>query len=185
MAKSLAELRKSPHVGLPEKTYPLCIAGKLNAEFDKIEAELNDELVSEMGRPQRVADKSRVDELNARREELRAEMADHEVELRFRGKPSATWREWVNEHPAREDNQIDKQAGFDVDALTDQLRDYVVAINGEDYTDDDWSFCITNASAGDMWKMTALVIGLHQQGVDIPKSLTGWLETRRRSKTSD
>lgn len=185
MPKSLAELRKSPHVGLPERTYPLCVAGKLSAEFDRLEAELDEALRDEISRSKRMGSKSRVDEVNERREELRREMAEHEVVLRFRAKPSATWREWVNDNPPRDDNNLDKQAGLDVDALTDSLRDYVVSINGEDFTDDDWSFCIANAAPGDIWRMTALVLSLHQQGLDVPKSLNGWLATRRQSKTSD
>lgn len=185
MAKSLAELRNSPHVGLPEWTYPLCVAGKLSAEFDKIDAEIEEALAEDFQKPRRNAEKPRTHKLNQRREELRKQMAEHEVELRFRARPNDKWREWVNDHPPREDNRVDERAGLDVDALTARLRDYAVSINGEDITDDDWSFCISNAAPGDMWRMTALVLKYHQQGVDIPKSLTGWLETRRRSKTSD
>lgn len=198
MPKSLADLRKSPHVGRPVTEFPLCIAGKLNAEFDRIDVEL-DRLTA--GQPAAPADpdapqppgrmgrkgidpktRLRLQELNARREELRAEMAEHTVVLTIEALEDGRWRDWINAHPPREDNQADHRAGFDVDALIDLIRTeprtFIKAINGEGYTDEDWAFVWGNASEGDQLRVTASVRGLHQSGVDVPKSLSGWLETR-------
>ena len=38
--KSLAEIRKSEHVGRPERTYPICVAGRLVAQMEALNPEL-------------------------------------------------------------------------------------------------------------------------------------------------
>lgn len=209
MPKSLADLRKSPHVGRPETEFTLCVAGKLNAEFDRIEAEI-DRLLEEnppartssdddgepTGPPGRLGlkgglhpkVKKQLDERNARREELRVEMADHTVTLLLRARPDGAWRDWVNSNPPRDDNRLDDRAGHDVDALIEAIRssprDYVAQVNGEAYTDDDWTFIWSNASDGDQWRLAAAVRGLHLSGVDVPKSLTDWLATKQNGRSS-
>ena len=194
MPKSLADLRKSEHAGRPETIFQLCVAGKLNAEFDRIDYELDQLLQGEpeprptsdddapTGPPERLGRRGkrrrnpRIDELNTRREELRGLMADHMVDLHLRAREDGHWRQWVNDHPPREDNRVDARAGHDVDALIDHIRDnprlYVTAINDEAYSDEDWAFVWDNASEGDKWRLAASVRGLHQAGVDVPKSLT-------------
>lgn len=195
MPRSLADLRKSPHVGRPETLLPVCVAGKLTAEFDRVEAEL-DKVLTE--RPQRVQSEDgeptgppkrmgrrgpdpRIAELNDRREQLRDEMAAHTVTLLLRAREDGLWRNWVNEHPPRDADRLDQAVGHDVDALIvdirDNPRDYVAAINDEPFSDDDWLFVWNNAGDGDKWRMAATVRNLHQQGVDVPKSLTDWLGT--------
>jgi sulfur carrier protein ThiS len=207
MPKSLAELRKSPHVGRPEQEFHLCVAGKLNVEFDRIETEIErlleenpptartDEDGEPTGPPRRLGQKQlhprvkkQLDEKNARREELRAEMAEHTVVLLLRARPDGEWRNWVNEHPPREDNRLDERAGHDVDALIEDLRTnpraYVVAVNGEAYTDDDWAFIWSSTADGDQWRMATTVRGLHLTGVDVPKSLTTWLAKQTNGGSS-
>ena len=191
MPKSLADLRNSPHVGRPEAEQAVCVAGKLNAEFDAIEAELGD-LVDALeaeadpdtpSPPKRMgrARNPKVDELNKRREKLRREMAEHMVTLRLRGLEDGAWRAWVSEHQPREDNRTDAMAGYDVDALIDWIRDeprkMIVSINGEDFSDEDWKFVWSNLAEGDRWKLAGVVRRLHVTAVDVPKSLTPWLET--------
>lgn len=203
MPKTLAELRKSPHVGRPETEFTICIAGKLNAEFDQIDHEL-DQILNEQ--PTTPADpdapkppgrmgrrgtnpetQKRITELNERREELRTVMADHKIPLRLRAREDGTWRTWVNEHPPRPDNTIDEGAGHDVDALITDIRThgdrYVVTINGDPYTAEAWAFVWTNAAPGDQWRLTAVVRGLHQSVVDVPKSLTPYLPTSGASSS--
>lgn len=40
MSKSLSELKSSPDVGLPERTFPLCVSGKLVAELEAADSAL-------------------------------------------------------------------------------------------------------------------------------------------------
>ena len=191
MPKSLAELRTSQHVGRPEAVETVCVAGKLNAEFDAIESEL-EALVDELeaaADPERPSPPKRmgtgrnpkVVALNARREELRKEMAEHVVTLRLRGLEDGAWRAWVTENQPREDSRTDSIAGYNVDALIDWIRDehrkVIVSINDQDYTDEDWKFVWDNLAEGDRWKLAGVVRRLHVTAVDVPKSLTPWLET--------
>lgn len=204
MPKSLADLRASEHVGRPETEFPLCVAGKLNAEFDRIDLEL-DELLSDpstrrpagegddsdVGPVRRVGQKGvdpRITQLNARREELRTLMADHTVLLHLRAREDGAWRTWKTANPPRDGDKGDERAGFNLDALIDDLRDnprhWIIAINGEPYGDDDWAFIWANASDGDQWRLAALARSLHTTGVDVPKSLTDWLATRKSATSS-
>ena len=208
MPKSIADLRKSPHVGRPETEFSLCVAGKLNVEFDRIEAEI-DRILNESprrtttgedgeptGPPGRLgrrggmdpATRKRLDKLNTDREALRAEMAEHMVTLHLLAREDGAWRAWKAENPPRDDNRLDQAVDYDTDALIDTIRDhprdYVTAINGDSYTDDDWSFIWSNAAEGDKWRLSAVVRGLHQSGVDVPKSLTAWLANQTRGKSS-
>lgn len=201
MPKSLAELRNSPRLGRPEQLHNLCVAGKLNAEIDAINIEL-EEMLQDHARnlrqgtgqqssdpdaptpPPRLAQRpgkvgklpDRFYELNGRREELREEMREHTVTLLLRAMESGEWRRWVQDNPARDGDKADERAGFNIDALLDVLandpRRFVVSINGDPYSDDDWTDVVwANAADGDKWRLAAAVRLLHQGGVEIPKSL--------------
>lgn len=199
MPKSLDELMQSPHVGRPETEFPLCVAGKLNAEFDRIDSELDRLLSStpdpdtggESGPVPRVGQKTsnpRVKKLDTRREELRALMAEHMVTLLMRAREEGAWRAWKQDHPPREGDRGDERAGFNLDDLIVDIRDHprnwVAAINGEPYTDEQWKFVWGNTSDGDQWRLAAVARQLHTTGVDIPKSLSTWLSTRTSSGSS-
>lgn len=198
MPKSLADLRKSPHVGRPEAETSVCVAGKLNAEFDQIEAELGElmDALQDQADPDTPTPPTRmgkirnprISELNERREELRKQMAEHTVTLHLRGLEDGQWRAWVSEHQPRDDNRTDAMAGYDVDALIDWIRDeprnVLVSINGADFTDDDWQFVWANLGEGDRWKLAGKVRTLHVQAVDVPKSLTPLLATLPAGRSS-
>lgn len=175
--KTLAELRESPDVGLPEQTYALCMSGKLNAEMQRV-SDAIEEAVAADDQPKRLGAKSQVMKLNDEREKLRVRMAEHEVTVRFRAKPAHVWRKWVSSHPVREDNDLDERLGYNVDALQDSVSDYIVDVNGAPLADGDWQFMLDNAAPGDLWRMAAIVRGLHESGVAIPKSWTGLLKSR-------
>lgn len=202
MPLSLDELMQSPHAGLPEMAIPVCVAGKLNAEFDVIDAEL-DRLLNEpytpvdpegeTGRVPRHGEKTarprnpRIKELNDRREELRKVMADHMVTVLLRAREDGLWRDWKSKNPPRDDEDADLRAGLNIDALIAAIgrnpRDWVAKLNGEGYTDEQWAFVWKNAGEGNQWRLAAGARQLHTSGVDVPKSLSASLE-RLTSDTS-
>lgn len=206
MPKTLAELMESPHVGRPETLHDMCLAGKLNAAIDAIGAELDDLLHAEadklqqtdpdaptppgrLARPAgRLEQNPRIAELNAKREEIRTQMRDHTVTLRIRAMEEGAWRAWRQANPPRPDDKADARANFNIDALLDLIasdpRRFVVDINGEAYTDDQWAFLWGAAAEGDKWALAATVRLIHQGSVEVPKSLSSWLTTPQQPSSS-
>lgn len=176
--KTLAELLESPDVGLPETTYKLCLSAKLAAEFDRIDAAITDALDEERTSAKRLGSKSTVMKLNEQREALRAKMAEHQVEVRLRAKPVHDWRRWVNAHPSREDNDLDDRLGYNADALQESVPEYVVDVNGAELANGEWDKLAAVAAPGDLWRLAALVRGLHETGAAVPKSSTSWLKSQ-------
>lgn len=174
--KTLAELLESPDAGLPEQTYKFCLSAKLNAEFERIDAEIDDALAAESGARKRVGEKSAVMTLDAEREKLRARMADHQVTIRLRARPAHEWRRWVEKHPAREDNDLDGRLGFNADALQESVPQYIVDVNGEPLANGQWEKLADIAAPGDLFRLAGIVRELHGSGAQIPKSLTGYLK---------
>lgn len=208
MPLSLADLRNSPDVGRPETVVQLCVAGKLNARRDQIEAELHD-LIQDAAqqpqpsddpdqpqppgrlarpRPKLLQQNPRILELNAERDALIERMRDHTIELHIVARPDGQWRTWVQDHPARDGVDGDRRAGFNLDDLIDDIGEnpdrYIPDINGETYNPDDWAHVWKAAADGDQWRIAAAVRQLHQGGVDIPKSLSSLLGTGQESGTS-
>nr|BFD90715.1 hypothetical protein KitaXyl93_20750 [Kitasatospora sp. Xyl93] len=88
---------------LRETTVPLCLAGQLQGEYEALERQLTDPAAlvgdSLAGSP-RTAVASRM-------EELRAEMAEHLVEFRFRALPHEAWSDLLAAHPGGEGRAFD------------------------------------------------------------------------------
>jgi hypothetical protein len=188
MSKTLAELRQSKRVGLPERTYQLCLAPKLVGEVQELISQLEDaEIAAEAQRsgdkaskPKRVADKSPVADLRAQLAALRDEMAEHTGTLTLRGTTEGAWREWTDEHPPRDEHARDKAIAYGVcnaDDLLDALDSYAVAWNGENLSPGDWEWIVSTAAPGDLKSLVQLVIAMHETTVDVPKLLSGSLAT--------
>jgi hypothetical protein len=191
MSKSLAELRASTRVGLPERTYDLCLAQSLVAEAQSLESEKRDlllaaETAAEKGEPRRVGQKPdpRIDEIDARLAALLDEMAEHTGELRLRGVDAGSWRRWTDAHPARESgrdekgrpiiNAVDEAVAYglcDATALLADLGSYVVSWNGDPLGEGDWEFLANRAAPGDLNELCKIVVQLHETtGFRAPKS---------------
>ncbi|MGW6913707.1 hypothetical protein ACWGB8_07795 [Kitasatospora sp. NPDC054939] len=80
---------------LRETTVPLCLAGQLQGEYEALERQLAD-VASLVG--DSLAGSPRV-QIAARMEELRAEMAEHQVEFRLRAIGAERWSDLVAAHP--------------------------------------------------------------------------------------
>lgn len=182
MSKSLAELRASTRVGLPERTYPLCLAQALVAEAQALENEKRDliltaEAATENGEPRRVGERPdpRIGEIDERLAALFDEMTEHTGELRLRGVDAGSWRRWTDAHPARENGRDDKGRpvvnpideaiayGFcDASALLADLGSYVVSWNGDPLGEGDWDFIANRAAPGDLNEICKIIVQLHE-----------------------
>lgn len=189
MSKTLAELRTSPRVGLPERIYPLCLAASLVGEVESLAADLlaaehlaeaQAEGDGDKAPPRRAGQKPATTKIRKRIAELQAEMIEHTGKLGLRGIKNTAWMEWVAENPPRPDNRRDARYTYslcDADALMADLGRYVATWNGEPVSADDWAFISEGASLADLWAMCQLVVAMHETAVDVPKLLSGWLVT--------
>lgn len=199
MSKSIAELRASNRVGLPERTYDLCLAQSLVAEAQSLENEKNEIILTaeaevENGQPKRQGQgpNPRLVEIDDRLADLFGEMVEHTGELRLRGTDAGTWRRWVDAHPAREVgrdekgrpivNPIDEAVAYgfcDASALLSDLGSYVVSWNGDPLGEGDWDFLANRAAPGDLNELCKIVVQLHETtGFKAP------LPRRRSSETT-
>lgn len=194
MSKPLSELRQSPHVGLPERTYQLCLAPKLIGEVQQLISKLEDAEVEAAAqrngdaaaRPKRMADSPVQKELREEIAALRDEMAEHTGVLTLRGTTEGAWRDWVDHHPARtgedEDPAVarDKAIAWGVcnaDDLIDDLDKYAVEWDGEPLQPGDWEFIVSKAAPGDLKEIGRVIVAMHETAVNVPKLLSGSLAT--------
>lgn len=178
MSKTLAELRQSPRVGLPERTYSLCLASKLIGEVRALAIEL-DEAEAETA-PRRAGEASPAAEIRARMAALREEMVEHTGTLTLVGVDEGKWRQWVDDNPARKDNDRDRQIALgycNADALLDNLGTYAHSWNGDPLAAGDWDWIRSQAAPGDLKELGRLVVSMHEMAVDVPKLLSDLLAT--------
>lgn len=170
MPKSLAEIQASQSSGLPERTYPICTAGKLVAQIEELEAQY--EMVADQPRGNgRLAAKSEQKKIEDQIDALREEMNDHLVGVLFRAKPGHVWRAFVAEHPPRDGVAQDQRLGVNVDEVIKDLTEFIVSANGEQMPPGYWDWLISVAADGDLRGCVMVVADLHQRPVNIPKSL--------------
>jgi hypothetical protein len=195
VAKTLAELRASSVVTLPERTYPICLAQNLVAEVELLsneqtEIQMAKRLLDPEGepvqKPKRLAEAEnpRVTEIRDRLEQLYEEMRDHTGVLLLRAQESGWWTTWRDENPARPGpadesgrptvNAVDQfvtQGWCDSSALLDDLGRYVVSYNDEPMTPENWAFIRSAAAPGDLKAVCTLVVQMQEgAGARAPKA---------------
>lgn len=184
MSKSLAELRQSPRVGLPERTYPLCLASTLVGEVQALWSKLEDveaaEARTEDGptKPKRMGEPSESAKIRADLAKLQAEMVEHTGDLTLRGITEGDWRLWVDGNPAREGNERDAVVAYgmcNADALIENLSTFAAAWNGDALNAGDWDFIKSKAAPGDLKEIARTVVMMHEGTVNIPKLLSNSL----------
>lgn len=183
MSKSLAELRASSQIGLPERTYMLCMASSLVAETQALYSQLidaeSDDEDEAVTPPRRLGEKAPAEAIRAKLAEVKHAMAEHTGRLRLRAYRSGAWLDWVDEHPAREGNERDVKYAFglcNADALLANLSNFTVSWNDEPLTPDDWRFIADTAAPSDLRNICQVVVAMHETAVDVPKLLSGLLE---------
>src|SRR4051812_26775166 len=103
---------------LPEKTVPICLRGDLQAEFERLEAQL---VEAQRDRSDSLAAGGRARELAERIEALRQEMTASTVTFTLRAVPRRRWTALVAEHPPRDDVQVDRVLGVNEETFTSVL----------------------------------------------------------------
>ena len=184
MPKSLADLRAEKRTTRPERSYTACLAPELIAEVQALTEELDRlpqasvvEDEERQGPPRRTGqgENPRAAEIKSRLAELLDQMAEYEGELRIRAtKTDGEWRQWVNEHPARDEGEAGHKRDLEVtygycnaDALIDDLGTYAVGWNGETLDEGDWAMLgVANA---DKKRIATAVASLYESGLDLPK----------------
>lgn len=187
MSKSLAELRQSPRVGLPQRSYQLCVSSAVLGEYQTLLAQLEEAEVTAAAQsegdeskapPKRMGKGSDAARIRARLAELRDELAEHTGTLILRGIDEGSWRLWTDAHPAREGNDRDAAIAFaccNADDLIDDLGTFAHTWNGDALGPGDWDFLKANAAPGDIKTLAQLVVTMHESVVDIPKLLSSSL----------
>lgn len=191
MALSIAQMRNSSAVGLPERSIRMCLAQKLVAEVRILEREKADLAPArgEDGKPQgpgRIGDPSavRVAEIDTRLAVLLDEMREHTGTLTVRAIAAGEWRRWADLNPARGTHDdkgkritdpIDLDVGYgyvNAAALLESLNTFAVEWNGEPLGASEWEFIATKAAPGDLSELCRQVVQIHENVGQIPKSLT-------------
>lgn len=110
---------------LPEKTVPICLRGDLQAEFERLEAQL---VEAQRDRSDSLSAGGRARELAERIEALRQEMTASTVTFVLRALPrhsrdadTPTWTKLVAAHPPRDDNQLDRSMGVNEETFAPTL----------------------------------------------------------------
>jgi hypothetical protein len=205
MSRTLAEMRASGRVSLPERTKTLCLAQALVAEAQSLESErealveAHDDAVAQattaaaspskkaVSKPVIPDPPERIAEIDARLDALQGEMLADTGEVRVRGEQAGAWRQWADEHPARQGSETDKRVGYeivDTTALLSRLGDFIVAWNGEDVTAEDRAFLLENAAPGDLTDLCQVVVQMHEAGGFRPKASPQALSATPTSATA-
>lgn len=187
--KTLAELRAQKPTGRAKSLVTLCIAPDLVAETHSLTTELgnlpayaDDDEVA--GPPQKLGDQSavvarqRAAQIRARLGELLEEMAEYEGNLWICANlTDGEWRRWVNEHPARGeddpgyDRDLRVTSGVcNADDLIDNLGKFVHEWNGEPVTAEDWADIFEPVvGSGDLAEIASKVVYLYEGRLNFPQ----------------
>jgi hypothetical protein len=187
---------------LPTHVVPIILDLELVAQVERLAREQEDLLVDAQrtdasGRATKPPPKASQKTRNPRLDEIEAELAglynrirENEGELLIRAIDGGKWQSWKDEHPAREDNRVDEEAGLglvNTTALMAELGDYVEAWNGQPLQPGDWDEAfVPQVAPGDLRALvTAVVLLQERTGLRIPKSPSGSSTTEPGENDSD
>lgn len=226
MPKSLADLKSSPDVGLPERTVKVCVSAKLAGELEEADRALfeaqaaleaaQNQLRAAQGEAQERAEgvrpklrsgetpptvalekevatlEKKAGQAAKHSDGIRARMDEASVALLLRGKPGGEWRLWASKHPARDEGEpghdfdLRWAAGFcDLDALIADLHTFVARYNDEEPSEEWAEFVAANGVPADLRTAASVVVGMHEQGVDLGKSRGDWRRDRMSASASN
>lgn len=155
---------------LPERTVDLCLRGDLVADFQALEAELDDARNSV---PDSLDDGTAA--IVERMEAVRALMRENTYPVRLRAMRGPEFRALLAQHPARrnDEGEIDKaEQGFDFNIetfLEPLLR--ACMIDPEMVSKDDWEQFVDSITDYQFNELAMTCLNLNRGKVDIPFSL--------------
>lgn len=151
---------------LPEASVPICLRGDLAIQFEQLERELEEAREAEGNS---LADGGRVREIAEEIERVRAEMREHTHPFAFRGLPKQKFRDLVEEHPARKDEDDDAVMGVNISTFPQALiaaccTDPIMT------AEQVHQLCelLTEAQVGELF---SCAYSLNKLKVDVPKSV--------------
>lgn len=147
----------------PERTVDVCLRGDLQADFEDLERELEQERSRE---PDSLAGNPRVRELAEQIEDLRVEMQAATVTLRLRGMGNMEWNALVAAHAARDGNAGDNAYGYNTDTFFPALVEACLV----DVTPQQWARLYEAITSGQFEDLSTAAIAASRRRVDVPKS---------------
>ena len=206
--RSLSDLRNEPPSSRPERALTISlrpdVVGRIHALNPELGTLPEPEPAPEPKRVRNMAQKTDpADEVpleHPRATEIRAEMADlievgrvNEGTLTVRAnKSDGEWRNWVNAHPARAEDEpgheYDQRLGagiVNVDDLIDDLAAYAHAWNGEELQPGDWAG-IFDPTIGEAQKgeVAEVVVSMYERRLDFRQWRSGLSTSLQRWRDS-
>ncbi|MGI5423057.1 hypothetical protein [Actinomadura luteofluorescens] len=152
---------------LPETGVPLCLRGDLQLRHEQLEQELAeaqeqdraDDSLAGGGRARKVAEQIR---------DLEAEMRDHTHTFALRALNRRRFRDLVEAHPPREDNQDDR--AFGVNSATFPVPLIAASCTDPVMTAEQVEELLEVLTEGQMLELYVTALQLNRAKVDVPKS---------------
>lgn len=150
---------------LPETTVKVCLRPDLIDAHNQANERLQSarKSGSKSGRlASKTTDEER--ELAKRVRDIEDQLADATVEFRFRGMSPRTWQELLDEHPPRQDNQLDLMYG--ANRASHPRAAVRASIIEPEWDDDSWSELLDIVNSGQWEELTAAMRQVNRGVVD-------------------
>lgn len=180
--------KKKLAVKRPERLVEVCLDGALVAEYEAVEAELENK------RRERVVDKRMNDPIVAlerRKGELWMAQKSEMVVFKLRALPRAVWSKIKLDNPPRKDNALDAHYGFNTETLFDAAmltEGTIVEVTqgGEptEFTGEDWVEFAADLTAGQFGEFQVALNELNGGRSEVPFSPTGYKLIQDSAKKS-
>ena len=172
----------------PERLVEICLDGTLVAEYEALEAELED------ARRNALSDRrmnSPVNKLEERKAELYKAQEEDTIVFKIRALPRGKWSEVIDENPPRKGNVADENLGYDIDAGTNAVmatEGTIVEVTklGEpiEFTADDWARISPDLSDGQWQEFQNAVMSANVSKPRVPFSQSGFKLMQDSAKNS-
>ena len=161
----------------PESTFPICLAGSVYAEWEAKAAEI----VKADEERKTLADGKLIRRLVGELEEIRGRVEAQSRLFRFHALEPYAYRQMVAAHPPRDDDDVDKAHGVNVDSFYPAL--VAACTVSPEMTPDRWERLRSKLSARQWDEVWGRVHRLNRGEVDVPKSFSVSELTRRSDET--
>lgn len=152
---------------LPEGSVPICLRGDLVARHEQLERDLaaaqNSDTAGSLaagGQARKIAEEI---------EALERDMQEHTHDFVFRGLPAKQYRDLVEAHPPRKDNDLD--AAFGADMSTFPVALIAACCVDPVMTVEQATQLADVLTEGQLMTMFTCAVGLNRSQVDVPKSV--------------